>query len=119
ALGARAGEQRRDVEASDVLGGDIERRRASILRSTEVEHLREVRMREAHGPLYVLEERRNEAFVRRELRDHSLDDERLLEPLDAEALRAMRFHRAAAADELEELVSTDGPSRKARAHDWN
>ena len=70
----------------------------------------DVRVREAHRELGLVDEHVDEAPVRGELRQDPLDDEDLLEALDAEALGLEDLGHPAFAEALEQPIAAEGRS---------
>ncbi len=107
-----AREDAREVEAVHVLHRDVVRvgrRCAGRLRGrslAEVEHLDDVRVRQADGELRLVDEHLDEVRATGELRQNSLDDEDLLEALDAVALRLEHLGHAALPEPLEQAIAT-------------
>jgi hypothetical protein len=120
---ARAREERGHVEPVHELHRHEVRARVAGagLRDAEVEHLDDVRVREAHGELRLVDEHVDEERALGELGQDALDDDDLLEALDAEALRLEDLGHAALAEPLEQPVAPERSSLGgfvvgARAH---
>jgi hypothetical protein len=100
-------EERREVEPADVLhrhvvgvgGGHPSDHRAGG--ESEIEDLHDVRVREAHGELRLVDEHLDELLALGERREDALDDDDLLEAFDAIALGLEDLGHAALAEPLE------------------
>jgi hypothetical protein len=106
-------EERREIEPRHVLHGDVVRGPALALDRSEVEHLHDVRVREAHRELRFVHEKIRELLRFGELRQDPLDDEDFFETLDTEALGLEDLGHAPATESAEKAVST-----KCLVHDW-
>ena len=73
----------------------------------EVEHLDDVRVRQAHRELRLVDEHLDELRAARELGQDALDDEDLLEALDAVALGLEDLRHAALPEPLEQAIATE------------
>ena len=71
----------------------------------EVEHLDDVGVRQAHGELGLVDEHVHEVLAERELRQDALDDEDLLEALDAVALGLEDLRHPALPEAFEQAVA--------------
>jgi hypothetical protein len=113
-LATAACEERREVEPADVLhchvvrvgGGHAADHRAR--REAEVEDLHHVGVREANGELRLVDEHLHELIALGERREDALDDDDLLEALDAVALGLEDLGHAALAEPLEEAIAPEG-----------
>jgi hypothetical protein len=124
-LAAAAGKKRGEVEPRHVLhghevGGGLAAREVD---AAEVEHLDDVRVREAHRELGLVHEEVDEALVLGQARQDALDDQDLLEALDTEALGLEDLGHAALAEALEQSVSSEGlvqgtGNRSSTVGDW-
>ncbi len=111
-LPAGARERAREVEPVHVLHRDVERvgrraRLSDVGGLAEIEDLHHVRVREAHGELGLVDEHVDELGAARELGQDALDDEDLLEALDAVALGLEDLRHAALAQPLQQAVATE------------
>ena len=97
---ARAVEDRAQVLAVHVL----ERDEVAVVDLAEVEDLGDVRVRELHGDLRLVDEHRDELFVLRDARQDALDRHHALEALHAGGLRLEDLRHAADVDALEQVV---------------
>ncbi len=110
---AAAREDRREVEPVHVLHRHvigIGRRHAAGHgpgREAKIEHLHHVRVREPHRELRLVDEHRDELVRLGELREDALDDDDLLEALDAVALGLEDLGHPALAEPLEEAVAPE------------
>jgi len=97
--------QLRHVGAGDV----FHREEVLVLsRLAEVEHLDDVRVRELGDELRFRDEHLDELRVLREMRQHALDGERLLEAGGAAGLGLPDFRHAADGDAAEQRVPAEG-----------
>ena len=82
-------------------------------RLAEIEDLNDVRVRQAHGELGLVDEHVHELLAPRELGQDALDDEDLLEALDAVALGLEDLRHAALPQPLEQAIATEGGVHRA------
>ena len=113
-LAPAAREERGEVEPVHVLhrhvvgvGGACAPPSSVPGRDAEVEHLHDVRVRQAHRELRLVDEHVDELLAAGELRQDALDDEDLLEALDAEALGLEDLGHAALAEALEQSIAAE------------
>ena len=102
----------------DVVGVGRLRARADVARRrlAEVEHLHDVGVRQADRELGLVDEHVDEVLAARELGQDPLDDEDLLEALDAIALGLEDLRHAALPEALEQAIATEcGVHRIVRA----
>ena len=111
-----ASEERREIEAVHVLhrhvvGADrllpLLGRRVPERSDAEVEDLDDVRVRQADRELGFVDEHLHELLALREVGEDPFDDDDLLEPLDAVALRLEDLGHSPATEALEEAVATE------------
>ena len=119
--GTTPSQERREIDAGHVLHRHEVARgpaRSALFDLAQIEDLHHVRMAQPHGELGLVDEHVDEAEVLRKLGKDPLDDERLLEPLDAEALRLEDLRHAATPQPLEQLVAAvrRRPVRLRAAH---
>jgi hypothetical protein len=100
----RALEDRAHVLAAHVL----ERDEVAVADLTELEDLRDVRVRELHRDLRLVDEHRDELLVLGDRREDALDGDHALEALHAEGLRLEDLGHAADVDALEEQYFPKG-----------
>ena len=78
---------------------------AGLLDRAEIEDLHDVGVREADRELGLVDEQIGEPFALRELGQDALDDQDLLEALDAEALGLEDLGHASVAETLEQAIA--------------
>src|SRR5688500_17662559 len=76
-----------------------------VVADTDVEHLNAVRVRQMRAHARLVEEHADELLLLGEVRQHALDGDGLLEPLEASAFGSEHLGHAARGDLLEDLVA--------------
>ena len=79
-----------------------------VVADADIEHLHAVRVREVRADARLVQEHADELLLLREMREHALDRDELLEALESGALRAEDLGHTARGDPLEDLVALGG-----------
>ena len=96
-------EDRAHVLAVDVLEGD----EVAVVDPTQVENLGDVRVRQLHGDLRLVDEHRDELFILGNGGQDAFDRNHALEPLHTGGLRLEDLRHPADVDALEKVVLTE------------